>query len=193
MVDVYTQLKNNEQNKISFTLSDKYPNLPAFNEVYRVTNGGIKYIDTSVDALDVPADLTGVRTMFSAFHHFKPEQAKQILKSAVDSGMPVAFFDGAGNKIITALAIAFGHPFIFFLATPFIKPYKFSRLFYTYIIPIIPVTTIWDGIASAFRFYDEEEIKKLFNKFPEYLWETGILKGKLTIQMRYLIGYPKPS
>ena len=192
MVDVYTQLNTNEQNKISFTLSDKYPNIPAFTDVNRVTNGGINFISTSVDALDVPAELTGLRTMFSAFHHFKPEQAKQILRSAVDANMPVAFFDGAGNKIITALAIAFGHPFIFFFATPFIKPFKFSRLFFTYIIPVIPVTTIWDGIASAFRFYDEDEIKELIKDFPQYHWETGITKGKLTIQIRYLICYPKP-
>ena len=192
MVDVYVQLNTDTQNKISFTLSDKYPNIPAFKDVNRVTNGGIEFIGTSVDALDVPAKLTGLRTMFSAFHHFRPDQAKQILKSAVDSGMPVAFFDGAGNKVITALAIALGHPFIFFFSTPFIKPFKFSRLFYTYIIPLIPVTTIWDGIASAFRFYDEDEIKELIKDFPQYHWETGIAKGKLTIQMRYLIGYPKP-
>ena len=191
MVDVYNKLHENERYRISFTLSDKYPNIPAFNDVNGVTGGGIKFITASVDALDVPPSLTGVRTMFSAFHHFTPSHAKKILKSAVDANMPVAFFDGAGNKIITALAIALGHPFIFFFATPFIKPFKFSRLFFTYIIPVIPFTTIWDGIASAFRFYNESELEKLINDFPQYHWETGIAKGKLTIQMRYLIGYPE--
>jgi hypothetical protein len=190
MVDVFDQLIKEGQTKIEFTLSDKYPNLPAFKDVNRVTNGGIKYINRSVDALDVAADIRSLRTMFSAFHHFNPDQAKQVLKSAVDSGSPVAFFDGAGNKFIIALAIALGHPFIFFFATPFIKPFKFSRLFFTYIIPIIPITTIWDGIASAFRFYNTREIDELTTEFKSYHWETGTTKGKMLIRMRYLIGYP---
>lgn len=191
MVDVYNELNKDLQKNISVTLSDKYPNIPAFEEVNRITNGGVKYISTSIDAIDVPPDIKGVRTMFSAFHHFRPEQAKRILKNAVDSNSPVAFFDGAGNSFVIALSIALGHPFIFFFVTPFIKPFKFSRLFFTYIIPLIPITTIWDGIASAFRFYNESGINNLIKDFPQYYWETGIAKGKMTVKMRYLIGYTK--
>ena len=191
MLDVYNELNKRSAQNITITLSDKYPNIPAFEEINRITNGGIKYINTSIDALDVPAYIKGVRTMFSAFHHFTPAQAELILKNAVENDAPVAFFDGAGNKFIIALSIALLHPFIFFFATPFIKPFRFSRLFFTYIIPLIPVTTIWDGIASAFRFYSEPEIRSLVKNFPAYTWETGITKGKLTVRMRYIIGHKK--
>src|SRR5690606_6577792 len=149
MIDIHNDFSKSEQSSIKITQSDKYPNIPAFKEEKRVTKAAIQFSSQQKDAKNVPGKVKGIRTMFSAFHHFRPDQAKRILQNAVDAKAPVAFFDGAGNKFIIAAAIALGHPFIFFFATPFIKPFKLSRLFYTYIIPVIPITTIWDGIASA--------------------------------------------
>ncbi len=193
MIDIHNEFSKSEQSGIKIILSDKYPNIPAFKEIKRVTKGGIQFSSVPIDATDVQGEVKGIRTMFSAFHHFRPDQAKRILQNAVDAKAPVAFFDGAGNKFIIAAAIALGHPFIFFFATPFIKPFKLSRLFYTYIIPVIPITTIWDGIASALRFYTTEEINELTNDLSSYEWETGVTKGKMLIKMRYILGYPKKT
>jgi hypothetical protein len=191
MVDIYKEFCKSGKSSAKITLSDKYPNIPAFEDIKKITNGGINYESNSIDATNVPKEIRGVRTMFSAFHHFRAEQAKQILQNAAEAGAPVAFFDGAGNKFVIASAIALGHPFIFFFATPFIKPFKFSRLFYTYIIPVIPITTIWDGIVSALRFYTTDEINELTKDITSYHWETGVIKGKMLIKLRYILGYKK--
>src|SRR5262245_39160718 len=51
-------------------LTDLYPS-PAC-----ISDDRILVIEEPVDATRIPAELTGVRTMFSAFHHFRPEAAK---------------------------------------------------------------------------------------------------------------------
>jgi hypothetical protein len=56
----------------SVTLTDKYPNLEAFKQVSAQAKGQITYIAESVDATQVLPQLSGVRTMFTAFHHFPP-------------------------------------------------------------------------------------------------------------------------
>ncbi len=45
---------------------------------------GLGYERASIDALDVPAERPGLRTLFNAFHHLRPEQARAVLASAVE-------------------------------------------------------------------------------------------------------------
>ena len=47
----------------------------------------------SIDASSVPAHLLGFRTMFTAFHHFKPAQCQEILGDAVRAAQPIAIFE----------------------------------------------------------------------------------------------------
>src|SRR5208282_4523292 len=53
-------------------LTDKYPNLRAFENVRTVSENHIAFYPGPVDAMNVPRELTGLRTMFTSFHHFSP-------------------------------------------------------------------------------------------------------------------------
>src|SRR5262245_26595592 len=64
---------------VSVCLSDKYPNMEAFGRSSCLTNQTISYHPQPVDATRVPNELPGFRTMFTAFHHFRPEQARAVL------------------------------------------------------------------------------------------------------------------
>ena len=44
-------------------------------------------------ALAVPERLTGLRTVFTAFHHFRPADARAILESAVRDRQGIAIFE----------------------------------------------------------------------------------------------------
>src|SRR5690348_11238847 len=48
-------------------LSDRYPNLPAFERVAAASSGRVGYEKEPVDAAAVPERLTGFRTLFSSF------------------------------------------------------------------------------------------------------------------------------
>ena len=77
---------------VRFILTDKYPNYDAFKAISS-THAGIEGHNAPVDATAVPSNLTGFRTMFNAFHHFKPNDARAVLQSAVAARQPIAIFE----------------------------------------------------------------------------------------------------
>jgi len=64
-------------------LSDLYPNLSAFKRIQETSTECISFRSESVDAANVSETLTGVRTIFNAFHHFPPAAAQSILADAI--------------------------------------------------------------------------------------------------------------
>src|SRR5687767_5837892 len=59
---------------LQVVLTDRYPNAAAAERVKAIE--GLSYHDEPVDALRVPAQLTGFRTMFTALHHFRPDEVR---------------------------------------------------------------------------------------------------------------------
>jgi hypothetical protein len=51
--------------------------------------------------------------------------------------------------------------FYLFFFTPFFKPFRFSKLFFTFINPIIAICQIWDGIVSIIPLYKPDELLKI--------------------------------
>jgi len=190
------QIENNLQkqsgNKIQIILTDKYPNHNAFEFIAVKTKGRISFSDIPVDATDVPASLKGFRTIFSGFHHFDKQQAKSVIRNAVDARAGIGVFDGGERSIFIILAMIVVHPIAFFLLTPFFKPFRFSRLVFTYLIPIIPICTIWDGIISIIRLYDPSELLNMARQVEneKYTWKAGSVKNKLGMNVTFLTGYP---
>lgn len=179
--------------EIKVTLSDKYPNFELYEKLKQKSNNGINYVEEPIDALNIPKNFRGIRTMFSALHHFKPGQVKDILKDSVAENIPVCFFEGAGKRVLDFMGILLFHSFIFIAVTPFIRPFRWSRLFLTYIIPVVPVTTIWDGLVSILRIYKPEDMLGLARSInaENYEWKAGQIKGKFGNRMLYLTGHPK--
>lgn len=64
---------------VEVVLTDKYPNVAAFLRLAAEPGRRISFLEQSVDAADVPADLSGFRTLFTGFHHLPPELARRVL------------------------------------------------------------------------------------------------------------------
>lgn len=189
---VYEDINNNCSRKINFLLTDKFPNLETYRLLKAKTNGGIDFLDYPVDAMNVPKEISGFRVMFSAVHHFKPEQVSAVLQNAVDRRTAIGLFDGGDKNILSILGMLLIHPVAFFLFTPFFKPFKWSRLFFTYLIPLIPIYTIWDGCVSVLRFYQPDELLKIAyaTNAQNYVWKHGKVKNRFGLRATFLIGYP---
>ena len=72
---------------------------------------GNDYWPEPVDARNVPANLTGTRTMFAGFHHFRRNDAARILKDAFDKRCAIGVFEVTARTpagILLALLIPFG-------------------------------------------------------------------------------------
>jgi hypothetical protein len=172
-------------------LTDKYPNLEAFQSISAASfENQITYYPEPVDAMNVPRALKGLRTMFTSFHHFPPEDARAILQNAVDAGESIGIFE-ATKRGPSTIGIIFVGILLMFLHTPRIRPFRWSRLLWTYLIPIIPLVLFFDGVVSCLRTYRPQELRVMVGKLTgcEYQWEIGELAGKRA-SITYLIGYP---
>lgn len=179
--------------RVTITLSDKFPNLPAFQLVQAQTNGAITYIPEPVDATAVPARFTNLRTIFSAFHHFPPALARAILSDAARKKVPIGVFEGAGKSWLEIALVVFVFPFVILGVTPFLKPFRLSRLFFTYLIPILPLCIMWDGAVSILRLYSPRMLLQLTEGIPTagYTWRSGKVTHWSGAQVIYLLGYPE--
>lgn len=177
---------------LEVTLSDYYPNFTAFKKMEAHNPAVFDYHKTPVSALDVPAQLKGFRTQFLSFHHFKPADAQQILQNAVNAKQPIAIFEGQVRDVSHFIKNFFS-PISVLLMTPFIKPFSWGRLLFTYLIPIVPLFVWWDGIISVLRTYSVKEMQGLIDALDnkeQFNWQVGQHKQK-GITVPYLIGTPK--
>jgi len=178
--------------QVPFVLTDKFPNINAYRFIQKKTVGKVNYVSMPVDASNVDASLKGVRTIFSAFHHFDKDMAKQVIENAVEARQAIGIFDGGDKNVFIILAIIILHPIVFILCTPFFRPFKWSRLLFTYIIPIIPFCTVWDGIVSITRLYSPKQLLNIASTVDSkgYSWNAGKEKNKYGMNITYLTGYP---
>jgi len=80
------------------------------------------------------------------------------------------------------------------LMTPFIRPFRWSRLFWTYLIPVVPMVSLFDGLVSCLRTYSVEELGELTVDLDakNYEWQIGEVKSTAgPIPVTYLIGVPR--
>lgn len=177
---------------IHITLTDLYPNLDSYKFLQQQSAGNINFIAEPVNAMAVPENITGVRTIFSSFHHFNPAQARAILQDAANNRMAIGIFEGTGKSWLELIVFWLFFPFLIFIVTPFIKPFKMSRLFFTYIMPLIPLGILWDGTISIFRIYTPQMLDKITKEISteHYSWQTGKAGSRLGKRVIYLIGYP---
>lgn len=189
ILEVYDGLKRNYK----ITLTDKFPNIKSYEFIQQKTSGGITFCKNSIDARDVPLDLKGFRVVYSAIHHFKPDDVKLVLKNAVSHKSPIAIFDGGEKSIFAIVGLILFHPIAFFLVTPFMKPFSWSRILFTYVIPVIPIYTIWDGCVSIWRMYTPKELNTMALSIDSglYQWTCGKTKNRFGLKASYLIGIPK--
>jgi len=190
MVKIHQKLKS-KHNNIKIILTDKYPHLEAYKSLYDKTNGDISYVDYPVDALDIPSELKGLRTQFVSFHHFKPKDAKKILENAVRDKSSIGIFEVTERSLVNFIGMLFT-PLVVMIAVPFIRPFSLSRLLFTYLLPIIPISIMWDGLVSVLRTYSVNELKQMTEsiKTENYNWEIGKIKTKGRPNIIYVLGYP---
>jgi hypothetical protein len=176
--------------RVRFTLTDKFPNTTAFQRLSLQFPSGIQYIARPVDATDVPQTLVGLRTMFNSFHHFAPRSARLVLESAVQARQPIGIFEIPERSLLMMVPFLFT-PIFVALATPFIRPFRWKRLLWTYVIPLVPLTCWWDGLVSACRAYTPAEMLAMTHGFDDYEWNADRIgvRGKPG-HLTYLLGMP---
>lgn len=197
---IQEQLNSREGYPVRVTLCDKFPHVEAFEQAVKETSCEVTFIAEPVDAASVPEGLRGFRTMFASLHHFKPRDARRVLEDATlkREGIGVFEFTGRNPGIFLIMLLS---PLYLLLFMPFIKPFSWQRMFWTYIIPLAPLVVLWEGIASNMRTYSPQELRELVEDIAvkDYTWDIGMVRGTWDLwkvhgiglhKITYLLGYP---
>jgi hypothetical protein len=176
---------------VTATLTDLYPNVQSLEHAAADSGGAIDFIARPIDARAVPTELRGLRTLFNGFHHFRPADAQAILRDAAAAGQPVAIFEVSRRSAAMILPVLLV-PLFVLIATPFMKPFKWTRLFWTYIIPLVPLTCLWDGIVSQLRAYTVPELRAMAAAAGSMTWRVDNPRlYRSGARVTYLLGWPQ--
>jgi hypothetical protein len=182
---MHATLRAQGRDELSLTLTDRYPNAAAIARVRALGDPHVTYREQPLDAFAAPADLRGVRTMYGALHHFRPDGVRRLIAAAVADRVPLAFFDVAASPLIRKAPLALlpllAAPNLLalglasLLAAPFVRPFRWSRALLTYVVPAIPALFAWDGTVSALRAYSPDELLAIARAVPgggSYEWSA---------------------
>jgi hypothetical protein len=194
MLPVFEKLRSQPgMADLRLTLTDLYPNQEVAAAVNTSPTPELAYHLVAVNAVDVPADLPGVRTLVGSFHHMPPATARRILHQAHASQQPICIYEMSDNSLPTALWWI-SLPLLFLLSfflTPFARPLTWQQLLFTYLLPLIPLCFAWDGAVSNVRTYTLDDLDTLLQGLDteHYTWEKGRIGG--WAKKLYLLGLPK--
>lgn len=180
---------------VTARLTDLYPNTEALAHVAAGSGGRIAVEPRPVDATAVPAELTGFRTIFNAFHHFRPETARRVLEDAMRARRPIGVFEVVSREALPLVGLLTS-PIPVMLSMPLWRPFRWPWIVWTWLVPVMPLFVLWDGIVSWLRIYGEDELRELVRGLddPGYTWEIGRIQlGSAPAHATYLIGRPAAS
>jgi hypothetical protein len=173
-------------------LTDKYPTTTKLQHVESPAANHIHFLTDSIDATQIPKYLRGFRTLFNSFHHLNPSQARGLLQDSVNKRQAIGIFEAPARHTLTFLSILL-IPIATWVFAPFRRPVRWSRLLWTYLIPVIPFVLFFDGVVSCLRAYSVGELHDMTSGLDSsaYRWEIGEKSGGwLPLRITYLIGRP---
>lgn len=175
-------------------LTDLYPDVETLNWAVEKSGGRLRIESNPVDATDVPDHLSGIRTIFNGLHHFRPDVVRKMLQDTASDGQPFLAVEFAGRSPSHLLSIASLAP-VSLLLRPFIRPFNWKHWFYTYVIPFIPLGTLFDGMVSCLRVYNPDHLRELTEDIDGMSWEAGRIQSnnRFTGYLTYLIGIPEET
>lgn len=159
----------------SLTLTDKYP-----RPVKRIDDK-IVYKMKSIDVLEMEFKKDTCFTMFNAFHHFEDADKLKIIQKIQRSGADAFIVELLEPTVFCFFKIFCIGTFGTLLLAPFILPFSFSRLFFTYVIPVNIFTITYDGIVSVFKSRSLKQYQNLFSNTENPLKIFQIKNGLNTL------------
>ena len=175
-------------------MTDLYPSSSGVERVAALRNPRLCYETRSVDATDVPQDMVGFRTIFDAFHQFPPEVARAVMADAAKSKQGLAVFELCDRHPWTMFSVV-ALPLALLVLVPFMRPFRWSRLVVTYLIPVLPLVLLFDAFVSCVRTYRPSDLDQLIaslDPVEDYEWSRGQVRVPWrAMRVTYLIGTPR--
>jgi hypothetical protein len=172
----------------SIVLSDLYPDATAFQSLQEKFPDHVSYVSGKVDAASAPHDAP-LLSMCSAFHHFPPAQAAQVLAHATGNFDGIFVMEVFERNWLTPFLSLPMLPFLMFAAF-FARRFSWRKVLVTALFPIVPLMIVLDGTVSALRTYRPEELTAMLPMAARnnWRWETGTARYMGLLRAQYFCG-----
>jgi hypothetical protein len=166
-------------------LTDLYPappnHLPA----------GIQYSTKPVDILALQSFPLTCYTMYNAFHHFSTIQQQTIVQHFASQRCPFFIAEVLTPGPLSLWNVLLAGSIGQLLTAPFIRPFSWRRLLFTYLIPVNIITVLYDGIISVFKSKTAAQYRTVLNGMDTntYKIKVGVL-NRWTGKLVYITGTP---
>lgn len=137
-------------------LSDKYP------RPFLSADANISYQPQSTDVLNLEFKKNTYYTLFNSLHHFTDVEKLKLSETIIESGATAFIVEILEPTFICLVKVFFMTTLGSILLTPFIQPFSFKRLFFTYVFPINILTITVDGILSVLKSRSVKQYQTLF-------------------------------
>lgn len=212
-------------------LTDLHPNEGALTLAERRLPGRAIGVRASVDAARVPADLAAfsssspaTRCCFNALHHLSPHKVAAAMRDATRARAPFAAFEVVERHPLALLSMALAMPLLAAAVAPLARPLLVVRrpslsplplplpspsalllVYFTFIIPLVPLVVAFDGFVSCLRAYSIAELQEMCDAANKaattgggggYRWRVGVapraglLGGWTPFRLVWLEGRP---
>jgi len=157
------------------TLTDKYP-------VSHFKNGEtIRYLQEPMDVLNMVFEPGKTYTMFNAFHHFNAEEQRRICAKIKEANARAYFVEILFPSPLHLIKTLFATTVGVVVLSPFIKPFSWVRILFTYFIPINILTISIDGFISVMKSKTVKQYQSILNMEGIKVFEIKKLLAPLLI------------
>lgn len=135
---------------------------------------------------------TGLFLFVNAFHQLPVAAARQTLESIAQSRNPIVIVEGNNDSLWQLVGMTIIVPLTVIVTAPFVQPFRWSRILFTYVIPILPFFIVYDGCAALLKLYNPSDLNKLTSSLEHmnYQWTSGKHPNGRGGKIIYLTGIP---
>ncbi|KAJ5639193.1 uncharacterized protein N7484_007055 [Penicillium longicatenatum] len=161
-----SKLQTEGKQPAQFVLTDLYPCVEEWTAISK-RQEHVSFIAEPIDATScdriAPKDRKECRIFNLSFHHFDDPLASTALRKAMESADSFIICEMSQRNLTSLLNIPVMFLFPYWHS---IAKYRNSplHLFFTYVIPLLPFLTAFDGLVSTIRCRTGEEIQDLLHQ-----------------------------
>lgn len=199
-----------EESGVDFVMTDIHPHIAAWSKASKRSEN-LRFVPSSVDAANAPKNLLALagtpsygnviskeknkkifRLFSLAFHHFDDPLATQILKNTLETSDGFAIFELQGRDMGNLFTVLMIGPLLW-LGSWYWFWGQWEHLVWTYVIPVVPFVTVFDGLVSCLRTRRDGEVMDLVRRTGKsvdgWRFETGGARHTWPAgRMQYFIG-----
>jgi len=174
-----------------FTVTDLLPNPELMHAAAARHPSHMQVVTEPVDATAVPRALDQpARSIFNGFHHIPPPLAAQILKDTIEARRAIFILEAFPRSPLR-LAATLPMLGLAMAALPLVTERR--RLLKTLCLPVTVPLGLWDGLISAFRMYEEPDLRAMVAGAQAYDWRFEEIPFAVGGRAVAFSGVPRPG